>query len=151
MVLGLLLLPQRRLDCHNDGVLAGGTCSLQHFFTGGSGLGTVRGQMQTSSRSPASQVTGFSPLLSRDETVASQNFESLGMVHDGTSGRLRHSGRRIWRLWHALTKVLQMRRASGDALRVLGASLPTCGVCARGDLPVVASALWTCGRGVSVG
>ena len=55
----------------------------------------------------------------RDEIVPSQNFEFLGVVLDGTSGRLRHTARRCWRLWYALTKVLQVRRAIGDAPRVL--------------------------------
>ena len=39
-----------------------------------------------------------------DEIVASRNFEYLGMVLDGPSGCLRHTSRRCWRLWSALTK-----------------------------------------------
>ena len=58
-----------------------------------------------------------------DETVASQNFEFLGVVLDGTPGRLRHTAWRCWRLLCALTKVMQMRRATGDALRALGRHL----------------------------
>ena len=37
--------------------------------------------------------------VARDEIVASQNFEFFGMVIDGTSGRLRHTGRHCWRVW----------------------------------------------------
>ena len=36
----------------------------------------------------------------RDEAVASQNFEFLGMVLNGASGR-RHTARRCWCLWYA--------------------------------------------------
>ena len=56
----------------------------------------------------------------RDEVVACQNFEGLGTALDATSGRLRHTACRCWRLWCALTKELPIRRATGDALRVLG-------------------------------
>ena len=55
-----------------------------------------------------------------DEIVANQHFEFLGTVLNGTSGRLRCTARQCWRLWYALTEVLQIRLATGDALRVLG-------------------------------
>ena len=130
MVLGPILSPRRHLDCHEDGAPAVLSPSCPYRRRAVSSIfPTKRLQpwlstwtMEISSRSPVSQVTGFSQLLSRSlkglclgEVVASQNFQFLGMVLDGTSGRLRHTVCRCWRLWCALTEVLQMRRVTGDA------------------------------------
>ena len=79
----------------------------------------IRGRQDRSG--PGAQ--GERGFVFRDEIVASQKFEFLGMVLDGTPGRLRHTARRCWRQWYALAKVWQRRRATGDALRVLGRHL----------------------------
>ena len=59
----------------------------------------------------------------RDEICATTRFEFLGMVLDGDRGVLHHTPRRTWRLWMALTRVLQMGKCTGDALRVLAGHL----------------------------
>ena len=49
--------------------------------------------------------------------LISSRFDIMGMVLDGISRRLGYTSRHLRRLWYALTKLLHMPRAAGDALR----------------------------------
>lgn len=54
----------------------------------------------------------------RDEAQAAETFEFLGMELSGRDGHLRHTRRRIWRLWFAMTCVLDVKFLSGEGARV---------------------------------
>lgn len=55
----------------------------------------------------------------RDEVQGTDTFEFLGMELCGRDSVLRHTRRRTWRLWFAMTRILEIGYLPGEGARVL--------------------------------
>ena len=111
MVLGLFFchdaIPTAALrQCSLPQVLVGDMQSLEFFIREAPALAP---HVDKATLIALTQESGdrSAPLLSRssdcprDEIVTGQNFKFLGIMLDGISGRLRHTGRRCWCLRHS--------------------------------------------------